>query len=214
MSRSLVLVVGIIGLLLFIPGALFISTILNGLRSGDSVVARAPLSRVRLDQLEPMHSVVMHVVIPDTAVWTRIRRVWGDPTFVVLAVEPARSTAYCLPSLGTRIEVTERGSPIPLGPGSAPYGYSDQCALSSFRFRAAAGAKLALKITNSGEGPLPSGEVIVVGAWSNTKDKLVGELIQKDLTPIAILAVIFGALLTGAAAILMRRHSIRGSGMR
>jgi hypothetical protein len=91
-----------------------------------------------------------------------------------------------------------------------PYGYSSDCKRSSLAFQAAPGPELAVTITKSGDRPLPSGDLIIVSNWPNTKDKLVGisldEKLRRILTATSSVGVV---LMVIAVGILVRRRSLR-----
>src|ERR1700730_1585382 len=98
MSRFFPISVGIAGLLLLIPGALSFRSMVFGLKSGDDLVALTPLASVRLDQIGTS-PLITKLVIPDTPQWRRIRRVWGDPTFIISAISAEKRFVNCLPDL-------------------------------------------------------------------------------------------------------------------
>jgi hypothetical protein len=205
-SRFWPLSVGVAGLLLLVPGALFIP---SALKPGDDVVALTPLASVRLDQIGTA-PLVTKLVIPDTPQWRRIRRAWGDPHFIIAVVSSEKRFAYCLPKLGIGVEVRGQGDAIPLEFLYPPYGYSSDCERSSLAFKAAPGTELAVTITKSGDQPIPSGEVIIVSDWLNTKDKLVGISLDEELRPILTATSSLGCgLIVIAASIFVRRRLLR-----
>ena len=182
MRRFLPLAIGVIGVLLVIPGAWFFPHYVRGVKSQDAVVALKPLVTIPLNGIWSVRDFQFR--IPDTPQWKRIRRDWGDPDWIIAAASPEKYFAYCLPSLGLTIRVTNHGSPVPLAASHPPYTYSSDCAASSITFKAAQGTELTVSIIRSSERPLPSGEVIVVGGWIYTKDKLVGIALNEEVRPI------------------------------
>jgi hypothetical protein len=208
-SRFLPPCIGLAGLLLLIPGALFGPSMLFGLKHGDDFVALTPLANVRLDQIGTV-PVVIKLVIPDKPQWRRIRRAWGEPTFVISAVSSQKRFAYCLPDLGINVEIGRQESEIPLEFSNPPYGYSSNCERSSLAFQAVPGSELAVTITKSGDRPIPSGDLIIVSNWPNTKDKLVGISLDEKLRPILTATSSVGVvLMVIAVGILVRRHRLR-----
>lgn len=180
---------------------------LNGLQPGDDRVALAPLASVPLDRIGRVRSLTTAVVIPDTPQWTRIRRVWGDPEFVISAVSSARSFAYCIPDSGLKIIAGRQGTLIPLVSSYAPYGYSWDCAGSSLKFRATPGTKIVLTIAKTDERTLPPGGLIVMSDWPNVKDKIVGVMLDQELRPwITAMSISGFVLLVAAAYVFFRRR--------
>src|SRR3982074_2486759 len=84
-SRFFALSVAVAGLLLLIPGTLSVPSMMFGLKSGDDQVALTPLASVGLDRIGTA-PLITKLVIPDTPQWRRIRRVWGEPAFIISAV--------------------------------------------------------------------------------------------------------------------------------
>jgi hypothetical protein len=208
-SRRLSLWLSGAGVVLLIPGIVWIATSGSRLNDDDAFIALQPLVRIPLARIsdgnfsEPLP-------IPETAQWVNIRKVWGEPEFVISTIDEAGRDAMCLPSIGLRIEVrNQTGSLMPLWPGGAPYGYSDFCSESSMRFRAAPGDMLALTITSQSGRALPAGYLIVVGNWWNTKDRLVSVSLDKDTKTFVQWISLTGVALVLAGAVLMFRHHVR-----
>lgn len=110
--------------------------------------------------------------------------------------------------MGARIELRDpNGRVIALRPGGGPYGYSTNCESSSLRFRATVGDELTLVVTKTGEGV--TGDLIVVGDWFNTKDKLVGVALDKDLEPFLKWPSIAGSLLVLSGVLVFVRNRVR-----
>ena len=203
-----------IGLIVFggvilIPGGVWFSTSGTRLRKNDDAIALQPLIRIPLASLHEQPA-TMTLTIPESAQWTRIRRAWGEPEFVVSASEPTGRSVMCLSSLPVRIEMADtNGSAIHLQAGPGPYGYSDYCSNSSLRFQAAGGSVLALRITSVGGRPVPAGDVIVVADWWNTKDKLVGVGLDEDVGFFLKRLSLAGILFIAAGATLLWGYARR-----
>ena len=171
----------VLGGVILIPGGVWFSTSRARLTKNDDAIALQPLIRIPLASLHEQPLTAM-LTIPNSALWARIRRVWGEPEFVISANEPTGWTMMCLSSMPVRIEVVNtNGIAIRLQAGPGPYGYSDYCSGSSLRFQAAGGSVLTLKITKVEVRPVPAGDVIVVADWWNTKDKLVGVALDEEI---------------------------------
>jgi len=201
MSRWVLISLGAAGLLLLVTGALSLRD--GGLNSDDANVALTPLTKIPLDRIGTFGR--SKLLIPDTPQWKRIRREWGDPEFTIAAVSPEKLSAYCLRDLGVTLVVTQRENPVPLEISYPPYMYGSGCVDGSFKFRAASGSELNVSVRRSVNGPLPSGELIIVASWPYTKDKLVGISLEEETRPALIVTSVLGLILVGSALLLYRR---------
>jgi|SRR5579862_3107249 len=114
MSRFVSLPLAVLGLLVFVPGAVLFVCTLRSLTREEDLVAENPVATIPLDQFGRQASTEVNVIIPDSRQWKRIRRDWGDPDFIISAVSSERQLfAYCLADLGMRAEVYQHGKPIP-----------------------------------------------------------------------------------------------------
>jgi len=191
---------GLVGLILIAFGAIILSP--SGLEPGDVDAAFAPLLKIPLAEFETRRAKVMKLVMPDSEQWRRIRRVWGDPELLVAAVAGDRRFVYCIPDLGLDLRVTHNEIRIPLLASEPPYAYSANCSPGGFKFSAHSGDELQLSAVHLINGPLPSGDLVIVAHWVNTKDKLVGLAIQEQLRPTAIGASIVGTALMAIATFI------------
>jgi len=99
-------------------------------RPVDEVLAQSGLKAVRLQDLSPRSESTIGIRIPNSSEWTRIRKQWGDPPYIVsiasqLKAKDLRSfdngdlTVWVADGAGNRIATkTAEG---------APYGYSAEC---------------------------------------------------------------------------------------
>jgi len=202
MRHVLPISLGVVGLLLMVPGALFLTN--TGLSSEDANVALTPLLTIPLDRIGTYGRT--RVLIPDTPQWKRIRREWGEPEWIIAAVEPEKEFAYCLPELGLTILVGDHERPLPLQSSYPPYGYSTDCAASTISFNATPGTELNVSILKSSDRPLPSANLIIVGRWLYTKDKLVGIYLDEEVRPILIVTSALGLILVGSAGYVWNRR--------
>jgi hypothetical protein len=104
------------------------------------------------------------------------------------------------------IAVIQGGDQIQTEPAGTPYAYSSDCPTSSRKFNAAVGSRLRVEVVKTGTGLLPPGELIVVGSWSNTKDKLVGVSLDQELRSVPTIAMVGGSVLVLLAAFLIWRR--------
>jgi hypothetical protein len=210
MSRVVSIAAGVVGILIFVPGAALLVYTLLDLKPADVETALTPFATVPLDSVGRQAVTPMMLVIPNTAQWQRIRRRWGTPEYIISAGSSDRQIAYCLTDLKMSIEVYRHGREVQTEMSIPPYGYSTNCkGSSSLRFRAVPGDDLRVAISRIGQQPLPSGEIFVICYWFATKDWLVSIDLDKELfQPIAITAYIFGLALIALAARLdrLRRH--------
>ncbi len=203
-KRNSALIAGVLGLLALAAGGLLVVTRIRNPSPVDASVALTNLAVVRLNRLTATDSIAISVIIPDTPQWTRIRRRWGEPDFLVAAVSPGKSSCYCLPKLPLTITVTHNGEQVPRRPAGPPYAYSSDCSISTFQFNAAPGTKLAVSVARNGTGPLPPGDLIIVGSWRNTKDRLVGISLDQWFRNVSTIAIVFGSVLILAAWLTWR----------
>lgn len=198
-----------VGGLLFLPGILWVAASGSLINDDDASIALQPLTRIHLDGIAtgPLSAAF---IVPDTAQWTRIRKTWGQPEFVVSAVEPTGRFALCLPDMPVRIELRDQtGRVIPLQPYGGPYGYSRSCESSSLRFHAAVGDEFTLKVTKTGVRTVPAGDLIVIRDWFNTKDKLVGLYLDHDVKSLVMWLSIVGLLLVLSGAGVFTVNHVR-----
>ena len=203
----------VFGLLALIPGAAMFIYLWIGLQPGDDDVALAPLVTIPLDQIAEHSPFSTQLSIPDTARWRRIRKVWGEPEFVVFAASRGSSGfSYDLSELQITVTVSQNGHPVPTRWADMPYGYSAKSIVRPVGFRAAPGSELLLVISGSGQSQLPHGQLIVRGDWPSVKDKLVGasidEAIRPVITPIAAPLTILGLALLALAAYFKPRIAL------
>jgi hypothetical protein len=197
------------GFLFFIPGVLWLCN--HGLSQDDAAAALSPLARVPLHQLQNSDSAAVIVTIPNNAQWSRIRGKWGEPDYLIAAIEHPQSArlVHCFDQLGIKVEATNESGLIPLktAQGCCPYGYSSACPDSGQEFRAATGSDLTLDATSTTHS-MPVGELIVICYWkNNVKDKLVGIMLDDDLWRISEIAgpIGFILILSGVSALVRRR---------
>ena len=200
MSRRLPLWLSAVGCFLLVPGVLWFTTSGPRLNDDDESIAFQRLTQIHLKgaDSEPLSATL---IVPKTAQWAKIRKVWGEPEFVISGVDPKDSYALCLPEMPVRIEMSDpTGRVIPLQPHAAPYGYSTSCQSSSLGFHAAPGGTFTLKLTKTGLRGTPAGDLIVVSYWLNTKDNLVGRAIDRDVESLVEWLLIPGSLLVLSGA--------------
>jgi hypothetical protein len=104
------------------------------------------------------------------------------------------------------VTVTHGEDKISIQPAGPPYGYSSNCPIGTSKFNAAPGTKLTVSVIKNGSEPLPPGELIIVGNWSSTKDKLVGIALDQWLGSVPIIAIMSGLVLILFAALLIWRR--------
>lgn len=199
-----------VGALILAPSALFLHSALNQMQAREIVVALAPLARRPLAELRAGQGIVLKVTVPDTAQWRSIRKSWGEPRYLISAISPDGRRAYCLPDLGATVSAnSSRGavSLVSTGPG-----YAQNCnceapgaAQAALAFHASPGDEVVITARAAGAHALPAGELVVICAWDNVKDKLVGAALERELKMPAAAASTAGVLLIALAAWLHRR---------
>ncbi len=208
-SKRLPLFLCAVGGLLGFPAIVWVAG--STARLNDEDVSRVvePLARIHLAEvtLKPLS---VTFVVPTTTHWMRVRQAWGEPDFVLVAFNPGRQLALCLPTMPLRFELrSSTGRSFALQPSFPPYGFSDDCESSCLRFRAVVGDKLTLTVVTTREVTISafSGDLIVVGDWAHQKDKLVGMSLERDLDSLANWLLYAGALFVcSGVAVFVRRY--------
>jgi hypothetical protein len=206
-NRTAAWIVGLLGLLTLAAGGFLTSKRLQDLSQADASAALANLADVQLDRIAATDPLAISVVIPSTPQWARIRRSWGEPDFLIAAVSPVKSFCYCLAKLPVTITVADNADQIPRPPAGPPYAYSADCPTSTLKFKAAPGTKLTVSVAKNGTQPLPPGDLIIVGSWWNTKDKLVGIAVDEQLRDIANSGIVSGFVLLLGSWFIWRRFA-------
>ena len=209
--KGLMLTLFSVGFLSFVPGVFWLCG--HGLSQDDAKAALGPLVEIPLDQLKNSGSAAVIVTIPNNAQWTRIRRAWGDPAYLIAAIEHPETSGlvHCLDQLEIRVQATNQSGLIPLktSKGCCPYGLSSACPDSGLEFRATPGSDLTLHATSTAHS-MPAGELIVLCYWkNNVKDKLVGISLDEDLRRISEIATPIGfVLILSGVSVLVRRRVV------
>lgn len=181
-SNRLPFWLALVGALFLVPGIIWFAGAGERVSLADAPVLFKPLARISLDRVAEKTTSV-GLAIPSTAVWRRSRKEWGEPDFVISAVDHEGGQAFCLSTMAVLVEVIDlAGKAVSLRPGRGPYGYSDSCETSSLRFQAKPGEQLTLRVTKDVRKSvfeLPQADVVVVVDWFNMKDKLVGLDLEK-----------------------------------
>ena len=205
-SNGLPVWAGAIGCLLSVPWILWHAGPATHLSKNDEAVALRPLLQIPLDQ-GPVRATF---TVPQSPTWRRIRKVWGEPEFVISEVSRTAMFALCLPDMPLRIELNDtNGSMIPFHRGRAPYGYSDDCAQSSLRFNAEFGTEVEIRVAGTATEGTSIAKLIVIADWFGTKDKIVGDVLNKDIGSILTGLFAFGLMLVLAAACVFTANRIR-----
>ncbi len=194
-----------LGFLLLVPEALYF--IQDPIRPDDIRVPFRNLVEIPALELRQGQEVSVSMTVPDDAVWKRIRRSWGEPDYEVALISSLNELQYCFE--GINVTATEGNGQVSLQPGWGIYGFSDgnsyQCQSAGRRFRAAPGAVVNINLTATGQ--FGSGEMIVVRPiWYNTKDKLVGVYIDRDLRSIVRSVFAAGLVMILLAGLLVLRE--------
>lgn len=194
--------------ILLLPGLLWMATSEARLKHDDANAALQPLFRIPLNRISEGR-LSERLTIPDSRQWTRMRKVWGEPEFVISAVDQTGRTLIC-PFIPVQVNLTDpSGSIIRFRRGGPPHGYSASCSESSLRFQATPGDTMTLGITTDRERALPGGYLIVVPDWWNTKDKLVGLALDDEIEFLVRWTSLVGILFLVAGVILTIRRRAR-----
>ena len=107
--------IGLLGVALFVPAALYWVWIFDQVRPADLGTAFQRFAAVPLNRAMGERGVDVEVAIPDDVSWRRVIRNWGDPGFIIGVVSPGpRHYMYCLKDLGVHLEARIADQPIGL----------------------------------------------------------------------------------------------------
>lgn len=207
MKKRLHVWLAMLGLLLLMPAVW--SSVFHPLRLGEEQAAFESLGAVSLNTIEMQGSCNLSVTAPNNSVWERIRRAWGDPGYIIAAVSSGGKHMYCFDRLGLHIQAAIGSEPIALEAATEPlYGYSAECGADGLKFRVPPGATVNVHITRQVPRDMPPGSLVVTGYWTGeTKDRLVGLMLDEDLRKILNLLAVGGfALVLSAAWLFLRRR--------
>ena len=203
-------------LLLAAIGSLLISAALwiwraYPLHTGDDRIAFERLADVPLGQMESQEAVDVTVTIPNSAVWRRIKRSWGDPGYIIAVVSPGpRQYLYCLEKLGLRISAALDFEQLNLRTAEyPPYGYSIDCKPAGLQFRAPEGATVQIHVAGDHRRFAHPANLIVEPYWTvGTKDHLVSVAFEEQfhLRGVASFTAVAGAAMLACALWLFARH--------
>lgn len=174
----------------------------------DAWNALRPLARIGL-----RHGVSRHVItVPRDASWVKVREAWGEPEFVISAMDSTESWALCLPDMGVRIEVAGKSGILSTKAGLTPYMVSTRCDDPSLRFRATGENEFTVTIQLDDKAAIPPDVYLAVQPdWHSTKDKLVGIYIGTTITSWARYSLVAGlALMIPGVWLLVKRMPIAG----
>src|SRR5262249_23524179 len=128
MKKRLHVWLALLGVLLMLPAAWLWQSRSASLRPVEEHAAFERLATVPLSRIEERAPLRFTVAIPDNLHWKRIRRLWGDPGYIIAAISPDRKYMYCWNSLELDVQAMVGTERVALEPANYPlYGYSAQC---------------------------------------------------------------------------------------
>ncbi len=195
---------GAAGVLLLMPGLLWVANSGARLTSEDAHTALEPLIAIQLNQLN-QNPVSVKFRIPVNTRWNKIRSVWGQPDLAIMVADVSKDLALCLDDVPVGIGLVDQaGRDVPLRPDRIfPYGYATTCTENTtLNFRAAPGAQFTLTLTPTNPGTPPSGALYILSSWPDAKDKLMTVSLNQDAGSLAKWPSIFGGLFVLASLVL------------
>ncbi|MBI3682191.1 MAG: hypothetical protein HY235_17565 [Acidobacteria bacterium] len=211
-AKRISLSLAISGLFLLVPGAYHSLSI--KLTGNDSSAALSKLARISLEHLAAERTATMSATIPDSGQWERIRRDWGDPGYLVAAVDLKGKTAFCFDTLGLQVDVIHKGNLVPVETASEPpYGYSAACRIIGVSFRVKPSADVFIRASVPAQRPMPPGELVLLAYWgAATKDRIASIRQEERREHVfGVLATIGFALIVCAAWAAIRARQDQGS---
>ena len=187
-----------LGVLSISVGALLLLPALSAVLGSPSELkpkAFQPVLRVPLNVLNERRNLAVKLVLPtDEEIGASDL---NDHRYIVVAAASA-SLTHCWNELGIKVsaKTADRSLAIQNAEG-APYGWSTMCALSGVWFSAAAGEHVEL-IIEAGSATHISGDLVVLPFLRGVKDRLVGSMINRDITRLSWFTALIGVLLIAA----------------
>ena len=191
----------LIALLLILPSAL--TSGVFGPTAEDAELTVTPAAQLPLDALKKAGSVSVIFEVPAGAQWTRIRDHWGDPDYIVFAVDKRDRSVVSWSSIGVAVTASVASRPLPVEAASAaPYGYSSSARDPGVVIRPGPGARVRVDFAVASGDAGPVSEILIQPDWPFMKDRLVGVALTPHLRPHIRVAAVFGVLLLAVAAFL------------
>ena len=151
--------------------------------------------------------------VPDTRQWTRIRKEWGNPRYVVYATEDRYpSSPWIIPfsTLSLDVDVSRAGLAIPVQRSACPYAVSRDTGDCGVDFKADPGHTFDVSLTLDKPGLLPAGNLVIEPFWDEfLKDRLVGAGIASEIEPYFRRLATLGVSLLVASGVIRTLYSIQ-----
>jgi hypothetical protein len=181
------------------------------LRRSDVMRGLEPLVAIPLAGLHPGSPISQQITVRSGAWWNRMTSNYGDPKFLIAAVNvPIGASGhgrrvYRADEVAINVRVLRAGSPVQLEPTtSAPYIYSSEPDSGGLLFAASAGEHLSLVVESTGAAQPVPGDLVVVPDWPR------GE-IPSALDAFGLLEAWRWLLVTGGAfGVVLIVYGVRG----
>jgi hypothetical protein len=162
----------VVGVALILPPAYLAEQELFVLRRSDIKKALEPLAVIPLTSMRPGAPISREVTAPSGRWWNRMTSTYGNPKFLIAAVNVPIGAGghdrrvYRTDEVPINVKVLRAGSPVKLqSTTDAPYIYSSEPTSGGQLFAASAGEHLNLTAELMSPGqPLP-GDLVVVANW-------------------------------------------------
>jgi hypothetical protein len=215
MKRGFQLALVVVGVILLAPAAWYWAWIWisDPVQPRDLRVAFERLAAVPLKRIDNDRSMDLTVVTPNDVIWSRIRRNWGDPGYIITAASPGpKHYMYCLKDLGLSVRAMIGSELLKLEIAEyPPYGYSSNCKPAGLLFRAPPGATVRIHV-GAQDRFSADADLIIEPYWTmGTKDHLVGISLEEDLhlRAVAIALAVAGIIAISLAVLLFSRGRAR-----
>ena len=143
----------------------------------DLDAANARVVRMALSSFSSSVPMRLSFHVPDSAQWVQIRRRWGDPGYVVFALEASRTT-WVIPfnKLDLDVAISGKRGVVAREPArDMVYPYSSLTSDIGLRFTPEAGDDLTVVLTARSPNSMPPGELVIAPYWdSRMKGYAVG----------------------------------------
>jgi hypothetical protein len=201
--RKSTAVLAFVGALLILVGVG--NHLATSLQPADADQALSRLVQIPVQQIQSQKLVETKFTAPGGPSWNRLRRAWGDPTYVI-AVEPARNEQGCWDEFFLDVKST-----ILLKPVTTPlYGHMTECPGHplGLEFQAGPDQHVNLQIASQSEQPLPPADLVVMANWSGDMKQRLGEVyVDETLRKISNWLMVLGGVCLAWAGIAARRSA-------
>jgi hypothetical protein len=166
-----------------------------------------PVGRFPLHGLRKTRGVTFVFDVPNSQQWTKLRKAWGEPRYIVFACSDDYDRLHPFRSVSVVVEASVNGQQLAVTPAEwPPYVYSFEGRDFGVTFQPRPGDRVVVNLKTTRPEPLPEGELRVEPQWDGSmKDRIVNAGLNRQFSFAATISVFVGALMVlGGAALSWR----------